>query len=649
MTPDFFNDPQCARFLAWLKADVDDSQVDYRALLALLDEKINMAEKMGPFSVLKRDEIASDAMWESLEFSLNNRIHDYTEYDQPIDACIAGENSLPPQAWDALREKLNARINELEKLPQWEQRLKGEKIIPAGAFERIEKGINERISRLEQRPKKNIVFLMFPFATPLRAAAVIALCALGGATGFLAFQKGAQPLPTYVFFGQGADAAMVKKASPMQRQYSSTAGGAIRIANTHGYVVLENGAGLSISRVSKREARYTLRVPGKTATAASDFYVTHHRAGETFSIATGDYTIKVLGTYFRCSTDKNGRVTTQVFEGRVRALLPDGERTIIAGQSLRYEENGGFYRVSGGGPIISKQNADPMPDLTAMPDYGILDVSTSVESAQVFIDGGYKGTAPLSVLLPVGRHRMRVDKPGYTAFDTAFDLRLGSSLALNVPIGKALAIFVVPAVPQIKLKPVNTSGTEKQSVTAAPSADPDSSQNLSLSEAQQLERSDYNAAIEGYRILFDNKNASALVRQTALFSIGNLLADQARDREAAKGSFLTYLTLFPKGNFACEALLRLAELELSTDPDKAIEYYQTYFNAYPTHYRVGELEYRVGLLNLQKKRYDKGIALLKQALDNLGSTQLDLKEKAITSLYRAQAEADSAQKTRASR
>ena len=63
--------------------------------------------------------------------------------------------------------------------------------------------------------------------------------------------------------------------------------------------------------------------------------------------------------------------------------------------------------------------------------------------------------------------------------------------------------------------------------------------------------------------------------------------------------------------------LRLAELAFEHDQDKAIEYYLKYFEKYPRHYRNAELQERVGLMYLQKKKFDDALGMFKLALSNV--------------------------------
>jgi serine/threonine-protein kinase len=42
-----------------------------------------------------------------------------------------------------------------------------------------------------------------------------------------------------------------------------------------------------------------------------------------------------------------------------------------------------------------------------------LKVSTTPQGARVYIDGNLKGTTPLTIILPVGKHQARIIRSGY--------------------------------------------------------------------------------------------------------------------------------------------------------------------------------------------------------------------------------------------
>jgi tetratricopeptide (TPR) repeat protein len=128
--------------------------------------------------------------------------------------------------------------------------------------------------------------------------------------------------------------------------------------------------------------------------------------------------------------------------------------------------------------------------------------------------------------------------------------------------------------------------------------------------------------------------------------MAKLIADNTADKTGATEGFLYYLAAYPTGYFVGESWLRLAELEFEHNQDKAIEYYLKYFEKYPRHYRIAELQQRVGLIYLQKKKYDDAIAMFKLAFTNIHDDSAAEKSKISASLYKALNEKEKAQNAR---
>jgi tetratricopeptide (TPR) repeat protein len=88
-----------------------------------------------------------------------------------------------------------------------------------------------------------------------------------------------------------------------------------------------------------------------------------------------------------------------------------------------------------------------------------------------------------------------------------------------------------------------------------------------------------------YLEVFNSEGSSKLRKEDALFSIGKIRAERDNEHFEAKQVFLKYLALFPDGSFSGECWLRLAELELRTNSDNAIQYYNRFFEMFPDAYR----------------------------------------------------------------
>ena len=135
--------------------------------------------------------------------------------------------------------------------------------------------------------------------------------------------------------------------------------------------------------------------------------------------------------------------------------------------------------------------------------------------------------------------------------------------------------------------------------------------------------------------MLENPASKPLCKEAAFISIARLRADHEKEKSQAKEDFLRCLALYPDGAFLGESWLRLAELEVGRNQNKAIENCLRAMEKLPRHPRLSEMQQRVGLLYLQNKRYDQAVALFRQSLgNNLYANEAE-KKKIYQSLYRA--------------
>ncbi len=131
-----------------LKSDVSDIHLDYGRIEKRIFDKIAAAEQDGLLSLLRLDEIPPDSLMERVEESVVKRIHEHSEYEEPVDECIKTESDLPDMYWRHFYKGLESRMASVSALSPIEQVLKIEEILPEGRWERIETGLDERISRV---------------------------------------------------------------------------------------------------------------------------------------------------------------------------------------------------------------------------------------------------------------------------------------------------------------------------------------------------------------------------------------------------------------------------------------------------------------------------------------------------------------------
>jgi tetratricopeptide (TPR) repeat protein len=259
--------------------------------------------------------------------------------------------------------------------------------------------------------------------------------------------------------------------------------------------------------------------------------------------------------------------------------------------------------------------------------------------------------SPVVIMQPNGFHSITIEKNGFVNADTT--MMLGDSpvslvMALT-PVSTNLRsggnVLVYNKVDIVNHKEIGNNSSRPENVqNSSVSGKVAGYDENDFHDAENFESRNWQNAISLYRKIAENPLAPQVKREAALFSIGKLEAEHESNKTEAKETFLNYLALYPSGNFVGESWLRLAELEFSHDQDKSIEYYLRYFEHYPRHARISELQHRVGLVYLQKKKYDEAIAMLKLSLANYQNDNTLDKGKIQSSLYKAIREKDDSQK-----
>jgi len=518
--------------------------------------------------------------------------------------------------WEAIEESLFARIEQHRKL---------ELIAPASTW------LGLGLFRL----------------TPVRLVAGLALAAVISLGAWKSLRGPAAPLDTLVYQAQGASASEITSAFPHGRpdlhgraDIQSHDDGAMTLVNQRGFVELHNGSRLQIEEADQKKIRYRVAFAGHGHAARGNvtFFVSKRKASEKYQVATPDYRIDVVGTYFRVRPDLGGRVATSVLEGKVKIHSEAyGDFEVSAGQSLIYDEATERYRVQDGGASVRREDIESVPGVEELNHYGVVTVTSDEPGAEVRVDDRFKGATPLVVLLPPGRHALQLYKDGHSTLDTAVTVSNGGThrLALSLPmLPKPLARTPAQSAPRSAPKASATVAEPgPKPVEATPSQTEEA--DLIYRKADQIQTQDWQAAIQLYREVLENQAAPALRKEAALFSVARLRAEHEKEKTQSREDFLRYLALYPDGAFAGESWLRLAELEVGRNQDKAIEYYLRSMEKMPHHPRLSEMQHRVGLLYLQNKHYDEAIAMFRQSLGNILYANETEKRKIYQSLYRA--------------
>ncbi len=637
-------------FESLLKQDVeartaDGRAIDFAKMEKALLERIQKAEALGPLAALKAEVTPPAGFFDKMEGDLLARIQNHREYEQPVNDVIAGAVKPSGMELHRIESKLDDRIGHAAQLAPWEAYLKSEVSLPMGRWEAVEEKLFSRIEKHRKiglvAPASTWLTLGF-FRNPVfqGVAGFGAACLI--AVAVLFFRESPAPaLETLVYQAQGTAAHDLDSAfsgRPDLRGHAdirSQDDGAMILVNQRGFVEMHNGSRLQIEEADRKKVRYRVAFAGHGHTARGNvtFFVNKRKGQEKYQVATPDYRIDVVGTYFRVRPDLGGRVATSVLEGKVKIHSEAyGDFEVAAGQSLVYDAVYERYRVQDGGASIRREDIETIPAVDELSHYGVVTVTSDEPGAEVRIDDRYKGATPLVVLLPPGRHSLQLSKEGHGRLDTSVTVAGNGShrLALALPDAPA----PIRAAKAEKAKPGKVNATPKAAAVPAQLSRSEEA-DLIYRKADEAQAKDWQIAVQLYQRVLENPASPPLRKEAAFFSVARLRAEHEREKTGAKEDFLRYLALYPDGAFAGESWLRLAELEVGRNQDKAIEYYLRSMEKMPHHPRLSEMQHRVGLLYLQNKRYDEAVAMFRQSLGNILYANETEKRKIYQSLYRA--------------
>ena len=662
MNNDFSHNNLFHQFEVGLKTHYSDSHLDYGRIEKQMFEKIEAAERDGLLSLLRLDEIPPQSLMESIEDCVVKRIHEHSEYEEPVDECIKTESDVPDLYWRHFYRGLERKVARVSMLSPFEQVLKTEEILPLGRLEKVEDPLFGRIGEFEKAQAQNERTVGIFWRIVLRqykrvgALALVLGAAIGIWQGSLYYQGNFSPIACTMYQVQGPNIDIIKSTKPVSGLVASEPGGSMTMVNKYGYVELQNGSRLEILKASERKMHYRAAFLGADkqlmGQGSITFFVNKQKKNEKFLVSTADYHIEVVGTYFKLQPDLKGHVAISVKEGRVKVVFESGDVKILkAGESLGYDMNYNSYYSTSGGTIVERRDIEQLPSVGDLGAYQQVYITTNAPNADIRIDGRYVGMSPIIILEPQGYHAISVEKSGYVSRDTSIMLGPGQPnlCAIDLKDIKTALTQQTPAAPD-SFKPANVVPVPRResipsaSKTIAPAPD---SGNVFFRKAESLERLNWKEAERLYQKVFEDSNAPHLQRDAACFSIAKLSADHGVDKAKAQEGFFNYLAMYPAGNFVGETWLRLAELAFENDQDKAIEYYLKYFEKYPRHYRNAELQERVGLMYLQKKKFDDALGMFKLALSNIPGDDQSGKSKILANIYKTLKEKESARQERA--
>jgi|GEM_PF-828664 len=647
-----------------IRAQYDLSQAQWDRLESKIEERIHNSETLPNWElfVMASEDDPLLGEWEVIEDGLSERIG-VVSGQEPWEQAARLDEMQIQDSLDTVEKMLDNRIMEKADLEDWEMVLKQEKIIPYSSWEKIEEQVFDKIENdsegrkpltLEEQPFWNIINSYVLTMKTVRATSAALLLLLIVVGGYYAQQSLSSQVPTLVYQLQGSAAELAETYNKAEnKEFGSVKGGSVSLVNLHGLVEIQNGSDVKVDKLTKKDAWYKVGfnssgAKGGVASGQVAFLVNPHHGKETFRVQTPDYQIIVKGTYFKVEPDLGGRMVTRVLEGEVKVESEMfGGTSVKAGESLVYDLFTGEYKVQGGGAVVQRKDLEVVPDVDDLRNYKSLTIRSAVENADIRIDGRYYGAAPLTIRQPAGKHQLWIGKSGFYAVDTTIVLGDNDRAVDIVLTPVQLSEPVVEngnnnKVTELQKIVKNTAVVSMESVATTllgTPQEPRSSASLVDSLyglAQAVEAmGDWKDALDMYQQIFDNPDASRLRKEDALFSIGKLRANNEANKTEARQVFLTYLAMFPGGFFAGETWLRLAELEFKTNPENAVQYYLKYFEMFPKHPRISELQNRVGVIYLQQKKYDEAISLFRQALSSMISQSKTERANVTSNLYRA--------------
>jgi len=87
---------------------------------------------------------------ESIEDCVVKRIHEHSEYEEPVDECIKNRVRRSGLYWRHFYRGLERKVARVSMLSPFEQVLKTEEILPLGRLEKVEEPLFRRIGEFEK-------------------------------------------------------------------------------------------------------------------------------------------------------------------------------------------------------------------------------------------------------------------------------------------------------------------------------------------------------------------------------------------------------------------------------------------------------------------------------------------------------------------
>ncbi len=132
--------------------------------------------------------------------------------------------------------------------------------------------------------------------------------------------------------------------------------------------------------------------------------------------------------------DATLRVGTRPLEAGAEVRLAAGEHVVVASRE-GYRQRAERVTLAGG------EERRLRLELERDVEMATIDVRTTPQSAEIFVDGTRRGIAPLSIPLPVGGHRIRAEMPERDAVEREITLEPGDWETLEIDMAPTRELY----------------------------------------------------------------------------------------------------------------------------------------------------------------------------------------------------------------
>ncbi|MEZ4273059.1 MAG: PEGA domain-containing protein [Myxococcota bacterium] len=370
--------------------------------------------------------------------------------------------------------------------------------------------------------------------------------------------------------------------------------------------------------VSPRQTRLT--------SGTASFAVGKRATQKPFTIQTGDFIVRVLGTKFLVKAHAGVLDTVEVYTGVVEVYAPgrhDSGVRIEAGNAWR---TGMIATLDENHLGATDLQATWWRQLDEDDQVGSVVSIDSVPTGAIAEFGGIVfGVTPFMMRWPSGRHQMSLEKPGFERWQgdvmadarrTPLTIHLRPSSTTAPEKDKKLWALAQTALSRGECARLNAAVDK---ILLQRSSDDHKARALMLKAECLLRRARKKEALELYRRVYSDypRTTSA---ETALFETAKLLSERRENDEALKTTH-HYVSTYPQGRFVEAATMRRCELLIRMEHlTQAEACLNAYRRTFPQGIRVHHAVFLCATLARIKKDWPLAASLYKEYLGFLKDT-----------------------------